>query len=136
MFLAIFRDCVVHHGKFGGQCLLWVNRVVAGSCRSLSGFRNAPKADAKSCHCHLTRCASCGHAAPMRLGGNGWLADLWLFVTPTKRRAVCAQPHLRVTAAQAILKNLGWRFCSMVKLVFGMNQSLDSYVDHDHQEFA
>ncbi len=37
----------------------------------------------------------------------GWLADLWLFITPTKRRAVCTQFHLRVTAAQAILKNLG-----------------------------
>jgi dihydrofolate reductase len=34
----------------------------------------------------------------------------------------------------AILKNLGWRFCSMAKLVFGMNLSLDGYVDH--QEFA
>src|SRR5258708_40163570 len=66
--------------------------------------------------------------------GMGWLADLWLFVTPTKRRAVCARPHLRVTAAQAILKNLGWRFCSMAKLVFGLNQSLDGYVDH--LEFA
>jgi dihydrofolate reductase len=41
---------------------------------------------------------------------------------------------LRVTAAQAILKNLAWRFCSMAKLVFGLNQSLDGYVDH--QEFA
>src|SRR4029453_2750092 len=30
-----------------------------------------------------------------------------------------------VPAAQAILKNLGWRFCSMAKLVFGLNQSLD-----------
>ena len=59
---------------------------------------------------------------------------IWLFVTPTKRRAVCVQPHLHVTAAQAILKNLGWRFCSMAKLVFGLNQSLDGYVDH--QEFA
>src|SRR5262245_58502924 len=66
--------------------------------------------------------------------GQAGLADLWLFVTPTKRRAVCAQPHLRVTAAQAILKNLGWRFCSMAKLVFGLNQSLDGYVDH--LEFA
>ena len=35
-----------------------------------------------------------------------------------------------VTAVQAILKNLGWRFCSMAKLVFGMSQSLDGYVDH------
>jgi hypothetical protein len=34
----------------------------------------------------------------------------------------------------AILKNLGWRFCRMAKLVFGMNVSLDGYVDH--QEFA
>jgi dihydrofolate reductase len=32
--------------------------------------------------------------------------------------------------AQAILKNLGWRFSGMAKLVFGMNQSLDGYVDH------
>ena len=24
----------------------------------------------------------------------------------------------------------------MAKIVFGMNQSLDGYVDHDHQEFA
>jgi hypothetical protein len=39
-----------------------------------------------------------------------------------------------VRAAQVILKNLGWRFCSMAKLVFGLNQSLDGYVDH--QEFA
>ena len=64
-----------------------------------------------------------------------WLImDLWLFVTPTKRRAVYGQPHFCVTAAHAILKNLGWRFCSMAKLVFGMNQSLDGYVDH--QAFA
>src|SRR6202030_4573259 len=33
-----------------------------------------------------------------------------------------------------IPKNLGWRFCSMAKLVYGLNQSLDGYVDH--QEFA
>ena len=38
-----------------------------------------------------------------------------------------------VTAAQAILKNLGWGFCSMAKLIFGLNQSLDGYVDHDHR---
>jgi hypothetical protein len=60
------------------------------------------------------------------------LADLWLFVTPTKRRN--AQPHFHVTAARAILKNLGWNFCSMAKLFFGLNQSLDGYVDH--LEFA
>src|SRR5713101_206012 len=28
------------------------------------------------------------------------------------------------------LKNMGWRFCTMAKLVYGMNQSLDGYVDH------
>ena len=61
---------------------------------------------------------------------DGWIADLWLLVTPTKRRADCVQPHFRATSAQAILKNLGWRFCSVAKLVFGMNQSLDGYVDH------
>src|SRR5262245_16751328 len=43
-----------------------------------------------------------------------------------KRRAVCAQPHFRVTDTE----ESGWRFCSMAKLVFGMNQSLDGYVDH------
>ena len=32
--------------------------------------------------------------------------------------------------AHAILKTLGWRFCSMAKLVFGLSQSLDGYVDH------
>src|SRR6266550_1986861 len=54
--------------------------------------------------------------------------------TPTERRAVRAQPPFRVTATPAILKDLAWRLCSMAKLVFGMNQSLDGYVDH--QEFA
>jgi len=33
-----------------------------------------------------------------------------------------------------MLKNLGWRFCSMAKFVFGLNVSLDGYVDH--QEFV
>ena len=57
-------------------------------------------------------------------------ADFGLLVTLTMRRAVRVQPHFCGTSAQAILKNLGWRFCSMAKLVFGMNQSLDGYVDH------
>jgi dihydrofolate reductase len=39
-------------------------------------------------------------------------------------------PHFPVPTAQAIPDKLGWRFCSMAKLVFGMNQSLDGYVDH------
>src|SRR4249919_1676028 len=46
------------------------------------------------------------------------------------RRADRVQPHFCGTSAQAILKNLGWRFCTMAKLVYGMNQSLDGYVDH------
>src|SRR3984885_10670648 len=33
-------------------------------------------------------------------------------------------------SAQAILKNLGWRFRTMAKLVYLLNQSLDGYVDH------
>jgi dihydrofolate reductase len=53
-----------------------------------------------------------------------------LLVAPVKRRANCVQSHFCTTSAQAILKSLGWRFCSMAKLVFGMNQSLDGYVDH------
>src|SRR5258708_11064861 len=40
------------------------------------------------------------------------------------------QSHFCGTSAQAILKNLGWRFCTMAKLIYGMNQSLDGYVDH------
>jgi dihydrofolate reductase len=69
-----------------------------------------------------------------RMASPGGKADLWLLVTSTKRRADGVQPHFCATSAQAILKNLGWRFCSMAKLVFGMNQSLDGYVDH--LEFA
>lgn len=34
----------------------------------------------------------------------------------------------------SVVEILGWRFDSMAKIVFGMNQSLDGYVDH--QEFA
>src|ERR1700733_13267107 len=49
-----------------------------------------------------------------------------------KRRAVRAQPHFRATAAQA---NSRTGLCGMAKVVFGLNQSLDGYVDHDHQEF-
>jgi dihydrofolate reductase len=66
----------------------------------------------------------------------GPIADLWLFVTPTKRHIVVPNLTSAVTAAQAILKNLGWGFYNMAKLIFGLNQSLDGYVDHDHQAFA
>ena len=41
-----------------------------------------------------------------------------------------APPRFYITATQSILKNVEWRFCSMAKIVFGMNQSLDGYVDH------
>jgi dihydrofolate reductase len=34
------------------------------------------------------------------------------------------------TSAQAVLKNLGRRFCTMAKIVYGLQQSLDGYVDH------
>src|SRR6201984_2771974 len=51
-------------------------------------------------------------------------------LTPTMRRADRVQSHFCGTSAQAILKKLGWKFCTMAKLVFGMNQSLDGYVDH------
>src|ERR1700688_1751478 len=57
-----------------------------------------------------------------------------LAIGHTDKAARSVQPHFCATSAQAILKSLGWRFCSMAKLVFGMNQSLDGYVDH--QEFA
>src|SRR3974390_2027485 len=41
-----------------------------------------------------------------------------------------AQSQCHATSTSAILKNLGWRVCSMAKLVYGLNQSLDGYVDH------
>jgi dihydrofolate reductase len=34
------------------------------------------------------------------------------------------------TVRRAILKALDWRSCSMAKLIFGLQQSLDGYVDH------
>src|SRR5688500_14159977 len=53
---------------------------------------------------------------------------------PRPDRRSFRPPHFCVTAVQAILENLRWRFCGMAKLVFGMNLSLDGYVDHE--EFA
>src|SRR5579862_526549 len=46
------------------------------------------------------------------------------------RRADRVHAHFCGTSAQAILTNLGRRSCAMAKLVYGMNQSLDGYVDH------
>jgi dihydrofolate reductase len=62
--------------------------------------------------------------------GKGWNADVWLLAAPVKRGADSVQSHFCATSAHAILKSPGWRFCRMAKLVFGMNQSLDGYVDH------
>src|SRR5579872_5140892 len=45
------------------------------------------------------------------------------------RRADRVQLRFCVTWVHAI-KSSGWRLCSMAKLVFGMNQSLDGFVDH------
>jgi dihydrofolate reductase len=73
-----------------------------------------------------------GSARKMDCGGN-----LDPGTPPRQRRPAGRrfhQPRLRVTAAQAILKNPGWRCFSMAKLVYGLNQSLDGYVDH--QRFA
>src|SRR5215472_15629336 len=41
-----------------------------------------------------------------------------------------AQPQCHAASTSDILKNLGWRFCRVAKLVYGLNQSLDGYVDH------
>jgi hypothetical protein len=41
-------------------CPLRVIRVVAGSCQWSADCRNTPKADAKSGHRHLSRCAKSG----------------------------------------------------------------------------
>jgi len=68
-------------------------------------------------------------------GNRSWPVSGSLAIRQSaKRPAVAPKRPFRVTAAQAILKNLGWRFCSMAKLVFGLSQSLDGYVDH--LEFA
>ena len=48
-------------------------------------------------------------------------------------RSLCPTSLLR-NRGSSYSEEPGWRFCSMAKLVFGMNQSLDGYVDH--QEFA
>jgi hypothetical protein len=63
----------------------------------------------------------------------GWLADLRLFVTPiTKRRAVGCPTSLPRTGAQANSKEAGKEILQlMAKIVFGMNLSLDGYVDHE-----
>jgi dihydrofolate reductase len=47
---------------------------------------------------------------------------------------VFAQPLFYATTSQNSQKNLDWRLSCMARIVFGMNQSLDGYVDH--QEFA
>ena len=45
-----------------------------------------------------------------------WEVDLWLLVTSTMRRTGSVQPHLSVTAAHAILKNVGGRFTAWQNL--------------------
>jgi dihydrofolate reductase len=57
-----------------------------------------------------------------------------LVIGHADKAARSVQLHFCATSGQAILKNLGWRFHGMAKLVFGLNQSLDGYVDH--QAFA
>jgi dihydrofolate reductase len=47
------------------------------------------------------------------------------------RTADCAELHICVTTAHAALMRTGSEICSMAKIVFGMNMSLDGYVDHD-----
>jgi dihydrofolate reductase len=45
-------------------------------------------------------------------------------------QADCIPPAFRAMPAQAILEELEKEIGTMAKLVFGMNQSLDGYVDH------
>ena len=49
--------------------------------------------------------------------------------TDKAARSLCATSFTR-NGGSSYSEDLGWRFCSMAKLVFGMNQSLDGYVDH------
>src|SRR5262249_41711084 len=60
--------------------------------------------------------------------GQKWTT--WLLVTPTMRRADRVHLNFFGTSAHATLKNLRRRVCSMAKLVYGLMQSLDGYVDH------
>jgi dihydrofolate reductase len=46
------------------------------------------------------------------------------------RSGIARQISFCGTWVHAILKNLEWRSCSVAKLVYGLNQSLDGYVDH------
>jgi dihydrofolate reductase len=46
------------------------------------------------------------------------------------RRADRVQPHLRATFGSSYSEELGKEIFSMAKLVYGLNQSLDGYVDH------
>src|SRR5207244_9472251 len=62
--------------------------------------------------------------------GSVWRMDVWLFATPTSCAHSSARRRCQVTRAQVNLKTLGWRSWAMAKLVFGLNQSLDGYVDH------
>lgn len=45
-----------------------------------------------------------------------WEEDLWLLVTSTMRLGGSVQPHLSVTSAHAILKNVGGRFTAWQNL--------------------
>src|ERR1700679_486792 len=46
------------------------------------------------------------------------------------RRADSVQSYFRATVGSSYSEERGREICSMAKLVFGLNQSLDGYVDH------
>jgi hypothetical protein len=69
--------------------------------------------------------ASCSNGLSCGAEVKSAKADLGLLVTLTMRRADGVQPHFCGTSSQATLKNLGWRFVPMAKIVYGLNQSLD-----------
>jgi dihydrofolate reductase len=51
-------------------------------------------------------------------------------VTPTGDAQIVSNVTAEQRRLYAMLKNLERRFCYMAKLVYGLNQSLDGYVDH------
>ena len=80
-YLPCFRPKeIAHLGTAGGCCAAgfqsslcrrWVNRVVTGRERPSIYFRNAPKADAKAGHRHLSRRASCGQSLSILRRSSG-----------------------------------------------------------------
>jgi dihydrofolate reductase len=89
---------------------------------------------AVQCKHVLRRCIFCDVITPRATSAPEPLADT-LAIRHTDMAARSLWPtSLLPNGGSCYSEELGWGFSSMAKLVFGLNQSLDGYVDH--QEFA